>query len=100
MTTILKNSRRKSLDGNIHVCENKYHKFCLLSVNLMEEYQARDVADAMLQRKSFTRLERDGIANPLYKYSDKSAVNMIISRSNISHDAQRRYQSPMRSQRK
>lgn len=54
----------------------------------MEKYQARYAADAMLQTESFTRLEWAGVEYPLYKYRDKSDINMITARRNISHDAQ------------
>lgn len=88
-TQMEKEQEKKKFDGDIQVCEKKNSELYLLSVKLMDKYQAKGVLDAIRQAEPFTQLEKVRIENLLQEYRDKSEANRISSESNGAQDAQR-----------
>lgn len=88
-TQMEKEREKKKLDGDIQVCEKKNSELYLLSVKLMDKYQAKGVLDAIRQAEPFTQLEKVRIENLLQEYRDKADSNKIASGSNGAQDAQR-----------
>jgi chromosome segregation ATPase len=83
-----KEQEKKRLDGDIQICEKKNSELYLLSVQLMEKYQAKGVMDAIRQAEPFTQLEKVRIENLLQEYRDKSEANRIASGSSGAQDTQ------------
>ena len=84
-----KEQEKKRLDGDIQACEKKNSELYLLSVKLMDKYQAKGVWDAVRQEEPFTQLDKVRIENLLQEYRDKADANRIASGSNSAQDAQR-----------
>jgi chromosome segregation ATPase len=84
-----KEQERKKLDGDIQVCEKKNSELYLISVTLMDKYQAKGILDAIRQAEPFTQLEKVKVENLLQEYRDKADSNKISSRSNDAQDFQR-----------
>jgi chromosome segregation ATPase len=87
-TQMEKEQEKKKLDGDIQVCEKKNSELYLLSVKLMDKYQAKGVLDAIRQAEPFTQLEKVRIENLLQEYRDKSDANRIASGRSNAQDAQ------------
>jgi septal ring factor EnvC (AmiA/AmiB activator) len=88
-TQLEKLQEKKQLNGDIQICEKKNSELYLISVKLMDKYQAKGVMAAMLQAEPFTQLEKVRVENLLQEYRDKSDANKISSGTNLAQDAQR-----------